>query len=386
MILTAAWTELCQRLDAVGQDLVGGAFPDGPGDAARGYRYLASLLGFAMEWHIDRAEPAHPAFVVCEDDVLRWGAPNPDNLYLLRSRVAPGAAYRIWADVGGVAEVLVSVHQGEMQLGRSAVFAERSLSDLEVAPNGSLELFVGGDPRAGNWMPLDADAEYVLVRQYVGDWADDRTAVFHIERLGAEGSPPVPPSDAAVARGIAAAGDWVEATVRFWNDYSRSLREQLPVNELASPGHPAGGSGEVAYGMGAYELAADEALLIEGEPPKASHWGFQLLTHGWFECHDLRGMCSLNGRQVRIEPDGRYRLVVSATDPGVQNWLSTDGLTSGIVNYRYVRPSSLPAPQAGVVPIEDVPVLLPDAVRAFGPEDRRAQLDLRQRSMTERYR
>jgi len=381
----AAWSEFCDRMRTLGDDIVGEQFPHEPGERARGFRYLASLFGFALEWYVDRSDPEFPAFVVCENEVVRQGAPNTDNLYL-RSRVVPEGVYRITGNVAGVRELIVSVHQGEMQLGRMAVFEERNLAQLEVGVDGALELFLGGEARPGNWMALNPDAEYVLLRQYTSDWDRETVAHFDIERIGFEGTVPTPASEARVAAGLADAGEWIDATVRFWNEYSANLRAQLPPNVLSPPAQPPGSARDIANGMGCYELSDDEALVIECDLPKARYWSFQLLAHGWFECHDLNGMCSLNGDQTCIDADGRFRLVVAHADPGTPNWLCTEGRRSGLVNYRYVLASTFPTPEATVVPLTDLASVLPASAAGFGPDERRAQLAARQRAIARRYR
>ena len=43
---------------------------------------------------------------------------------------------------------------------------------------------------------------------------------------------------------------------------------------------------------------------------------------------------SLNGHQAVLDPDGVFRAVISARDPGVPNWLDTGGvITSYSIHY-----------------------------------------------------
>jgi hypothetical protein len=45
---------------------------------------------------------------------------------------------------------------------------------------------------------------------------------------------------------------------------------------------------------------------------------------------------SLNRRQTVLEPDGSFRMVVSARDPGTPNWLDTAGAPYGIMFWRFL--------------------------------------------------
>ena len=44
---------------------------------------------------------------------------------------------------------------------------------------------------------------------------------------------------------------------------------------------------------------------------------------------------SLNNAQAVANPDGTYTFVISPTDPGVRNWVSTGGLNQGTVSIRF---------------------------------------------------
>jgi hypothetical protein len=51
---------------------------------------------------------------------------------------------------------------------------------------------------------------------------------------------------------------------------------------------------------------------------------------------------SRNRRQLRTAADGGFRVVVAHRDPGVPNWLDTEGHRLGTVFWRFVLPSSPP--------------------------------------------
>jgi hypothetical protein len=274
-----------------------------------------------------------------------------------------------------------------MQLGRFRVFDERALSDLAVGDDGMLQLVVGGDEQTGNWMPLHPDTDHLLVRQYVSDWDNDAVARMHIERIGNEGRAPKPPTAAGLAAAYDAAATWIERSVVFWNDYTRRARAGGTDNALSPPRSPKGGAHNILYGGGWWDLAPDEALLITCDAPAANYWSFQGYTAGWFESLDFANRTtSLNGHQIRVDEDGKFRLAIAHADPGIENWLDTAGHPAGMVTYRWVLTTTEPAPDAAVVPLADVASRVADSTPAFGAEQRRAQIHRRQIAVAKRFR
>lgn len=47
---------------------------------------------------------------------------------------------------------------------------------------------------------------------------------------------------------------------------------------------------------------------------------------------------SLNRRQTTLEPDGAFKMVVAHKDPGVPNWIETEGRPRGVLFWRFMLP------------------------------------------------
>jgi hypothetical protein len=59
---------------------------------------------------------------------------------------------------------------------------------------------------------------------------------------------------------------------------------------------------------------------------------------------DYRNRCTaLNAEQLTFEDDGSYRIVIAHRDPGVANWLDTEGHTRGTIFWRFLLPDEDPA-------------------------------------------
>ena len=62
-----------------------------------------------------------------------------------------------------------------------------------------------------------------------------------------------------------------------------------------------------------------------------------------------------NRKQTKLEPDGSFRMVIAHRDPGVSNWLDTEGRPFGMVFWRFFLPEGpIETPRAEVVPVDTV--------------------------------
>jgi hypothetical protein len=106
-----------------------------------------------------------------------------------------------------------------------------------------------------------------------------------------------------------------------------------------------------AYSMGPFVLKPDEALVMSGRLPKCS-FANVVLWNRWMASFEYRGQrISLNRKQMKLEPDGSYRIVIAARDPGVPNWLASEGRPTGTIFWRFQLPQEQPEqPRAQVVP------------------------------------
>jgi len=100
-------------------------------------------------------------------------------------------------------------------------------------------------------------------------------------------------------------------------------------------------------------LAPGEALVMTARWPECrcanvNLWNRQLQTFDY-----LRHPVGLNRTSAVPEPDGTVRIVVAADDPGVPNWLDTEGRSFGLVFWRFMLPEGpIDTPQAEVVPLD----------------------------------
>jgi hypothetical protein len=383
--LDGAWRDFSDRIKAVGESITGDGFPEDARLRAEGYRYVSRLTNLAFQIYVEFGDPAWPSLFRVGDDTTPFGATNTDNNYY-RAMLDPAGEYRVSGDVTGVKELLFSVQDGEFVFGKTEVLAEFSLNELVVGDDGFLELFLGGPERPTNWLPLAPEAVYLNVREFLGDWEHDALADLYIERLDDVG-PIENLTPEAHAAGLNRVASWVEASVSLWQSYVAGLRAHVPVNDLQPPHKPVGGADNMLHGAGQWNLEPHQALIVEFEQPMVTYWSIQTYVLDWMVPLDFANrVTSLNDRQLNVDEDGLVRVVLSHTDPGVQNWLDTSGLREGLFTYRYARPTTSPTPKVVLLEAEQVRSRLPDSTPAFPPAVRREQITARRRGVARRFR
>ena len=105
-----------------------------------------------------------------------------------------------------------------------------------------------------------------------------------------------------------------------------------------TPGAHALAAADAAYSMAPYLLGPDEALVMRAAWPacrcaNVSLWNRQLQTFDY-----LRGRGEPQPGPDVVDDDGIVRIVIAHRDPGVANWLTTEGRPFGLVFWRFMLP------------------------------------------------
>jgi hypothetical protein len=380
-----AWEEFCDRLKAVGQQIIAPGTPAEPRDRAEGFRYLATLAAAGIRHAFDLADPDHPRFLRNPDSAAGWGAENADNSYLIAC-IRPDRTYRIRGRRGTVGAFLIETKEGYMQLGAVRNFATLDSSRLQVEPDGTFEIVLSPEPHPGNWIPLHPEATQVLIRQYFFDWESEEPAEFQIAAVDRTGEPPPSLDPVDVARLLDDAALWIGTTVRVWNDWVCDLRARHQPGVLAPAQGYVGGAEDILYGNDSYRIGKDEVLIVQTEAPDARYWSFQLVNL-WFQAMDYTNrQTSLNQCQAQADADGRFRFVIAHRDPGIRNWLDTAGHLEGILQYRYVWAKAAPHPTVRVAPFGRLRDELPPDTPTVDTSERRRVIAARQRHVARRER
>ncbi|MBN2623909.1 MAG: DUF1214 domain-containing protein [Acidimicrobiales bacterium] len=360
-----AFADLLATLREVGDRYAGDEWGlTDPGDVAEGLRAIVHHLGTAIETQFED-DPAHPVFRAIVTPWRKALGDNADARYH-DARVHPRGTYRVRGRTAGAVYVSFTVEagadDGSFPSGTVGVLND---TGFDVADDGSFELTVGGPPRDRGWLPLADDASRLTVRHY---WEQPDTPSrppapdlgLTIELIdGDVPAPPPAPTDATVATAVRRMATYVRSrTVETMAkpgegdppDFVSRVPHVFP--PPVPPGTHALAAADAAYSMAPYLLGPDEALVVRARWPSCrcanvSLWNRQLQTFDY-----LRGRVSLNRAQAVADADGAVTLVVAHRDPGVPNWLTTEGRPFGLVFWRFMLPDGpIETPVAEVVPV-----------------------------------
>jgi hypothetical protein len=130
-------------------------------------------------------------------------------------------------------------------------------------------------------------------------------------------------------------------------------------------------------------------LVVTIDPGNAGYFVLPV-TNDWTISTDYwNQQTSLNGSQAIANADGTYTLVISKTDPGVANWVSTGGLNQGTISMRFqdLDPDStdLPTVSSQLVSLVQLPSVVPPNTVYYTEAQRRAQLAIRKVGFDNRF-
>ncbi|HEX5144827.1 MAG TPA: Ig-like domain-containing protein [Mycobacterium sp.] len=159
-------------------------------------------------------------------------------------------------------------------------------------------------------------------------------------------------------------------------------------NTFSNPVHNAAFLATQVQSAGYFQLADDQALVITIDMGNAAYFNVPVTNDWTITDNYWDQQTSLNSFQATPDtPGGKiYTIVVSPTDPGVANWVSTGGLNQGTISIRFqgldLTSSQMPTVSATVVQVADV---LPDGTEPITAAQRAAQIALRQSGYNRRY-
>ena len=327
-------------------------------ELVEGLRVIARVTALSTEISVD-ADPQRPWFFRMNTPVRFVAGPNPDGDYHL-CMIDGSHRYRIRGRRGTVAYLGFQFLAGRgLEPRRQAVYV--SDRDLATGPDGAFELVVSvAEPVAdelggATWVPVPEDVSAIVVRQYLADAATEEPATFAVEPLDDPGPPPLPADD-LVAEQFTALG-WTIAKLATLH---RTILPELIadpnrfVTASAAAIGPADTTPDNLYMIGTFRLEPDEALVIDAVPPQSRFWNLTV-SNIWHECIDVgRRRSSITNAAARLS-DGRFRAVVAARDPGVDNWIDTGGRHRGWMIFRWLDAPPPPEVSATVVALDDVP-------------------------------
>lgn len=348
------WREFCEKLAEAGDILSRPSAPLSGIDQAEGLRYLSRLARTSLNMLVDSADPDFPRLFLLCDDKLKIGADNPDNLYQ-QCVVNPDRTYRITGNRNSVPYFSIGSKANRYAIdGTMASTGELEFDDMTFGPDGSFEIIVSRTPQEGNWLPMAEDSSLLIVRQTFNDKKTEVAADVFVERIGDGPAVPAVLTPEKIEQQLMASAAWVRGTANTFVQWSEMFK--TTPNEIY-PGdqaffQKAGGDPNIWYGHLYFDLAPDEALVIEATPPECRMWNFQL-DNWWMESLDhVYQKVWVNNSQATYEDDGRVVIVCADKDQGYGNWIDLAGHRKGTALLRWIGAKDFPVPQCRVVNVQ----------------------------------
>jgi hypothetical protein len=330
-------------------------------------------------------DPEYPDWVPGYNTALNLLAPVPDFVYQV-CLIEGGGTYRITGHRGTTRFVDLTIFSSLPNLGGSGpVLGRVSLDSLPPSSDGGIDLLLSPSRPTGytgHWVELDARARRLQVRHAAYDWLNEVDARLTIERLDRSAGRPRQ-SAADIAHKLEALSIWTEKSVMWGIRQIAAQRERGMINRLEPFDFSSVGGYDPriqAYCEGLFQLADDEALVIDTAlPEQARYWSILLADDQYSTINWMYHQSSLNGYQARVDADGRFRAVIATQDPGVPNWLDTAGRREGVIQLRWNECSSQPIPTVRKMRLHEVGSFLPADTPRVSAEQREQSLSRRRR-------
>jgi len=326
-------------------------------EAAEGMRFLLRTVAMAQDVSGDGYPPA-PHFTRMDTFRRKVGGDNPDAEY---DNLAWDGKwdYRIRGNIGSVDHVSFTF-LARQPSGRSKHVGYLNERTIGADAEGNFTVWLTQEePEAdGVWIETEAGEGSILVRQYIGDRAQEELATYAIEVLGRNRFDPLPPSeDAEIAHGIQSARYGLQTLATLHRIISPSLTDEANVfHRLNSDDFGTDiSSNDNLYMLGPYAIDADEALIVEVEPLDVRYWNLAIESP-WHESVDyVKRKGSRTHDDVSVDPDGKIRFLIAHARTDHPNYLETAGHSRGFMTFRWVgeRETEAPLPTVTRLPLAE---------------------------------
>jgi Protein of unknown function (DUF1214) len=344
-----SWHRFCDQLKSAGDDVFKDANPSSPILRADAFRFLAQNLGQAFDLALETNDPAYPQIHPFCTPTRKLGGDVADFTYR-QAWIDGDHAYRISGKRGTARWLNLTVqgprpdripgtdwpslHEPFGDIPETNIFGHQITTEAD----GSFELYVGGEIRPENWLPTTPGSRKLFIREAFDAWFETPTTLS-IERIGMDGPRPVPTPE-RVIEAMGWAGDFLTGVMHDWPEHSwkysngvcdPAFTNQFPPERTANTDDDAK-RGRLAAHM-IWELRPDKALIVEMDNDDG-FWIFGMGNVFAASMDFLYRPVSYTPARTKVDSDGVVRLVIAHDDPGVHNWLDTQGFSNGNLTYR----------------------------------------------------
>jgi hypothetical protein len=370
-----AWDDFCENLRRAGHMVDRFGDEAGPLDKAEWYRFMTRLARNAFERYMENAEPDRPRL---RDAPWRQGInfQSPDQDHLLAEFIDGSREYRITGNRGTIPYFILASWNAKQprdigardwaEAGAEGLkeFDPATLNttgflqsdNIDFDPDGNFEIFVSQKPYRRNWLRITPDCVGLLIRNVYHERSKETPPSFKIELLDDAKPRPIRPDE--VSENLAKSGQMIlgyaELVRSWWQDNLASRPNRVRFSRATYLSN--GGVADRHFAFGTWFVPPDKALVLEFTPPECEYWIFQLCNM-WQENLDNYedGQGYLTKFTAKYQPDGLVRVVVAATDPGIEaNWVETFGHEKGGMGLRLIKTNNPPPVTGWLVGLEEL--------------------------------
>ena len=398
-----AWNDFCDDLKQLGAKITDPTGARNGRERAEGYRYLVRLLSAAheLEMEVDRR---HPVLARMMTPTRKFKGDGTDTIYH-EAKLDETLSYKVTVrrgdDIFFSSTVYAFDEHGSYKIvdtlfDRDIVF--RNVFGLEIA-----DIHLSAERPSGveNWLRLEGRDPILFMREYfpecllAADAGRYRKAIYDIECLSEVAIPDALTEselEAGLRRVVAFMEDATDVSIGLSifaglnlveyektkagrravathitegqlvldderdDDYTpeelaKLIDPKLVANNLPGPG--------LQYLGGWFKIADDEAILISGHDVPCRYWSCQILSR-YLESGDFRyHTVGINNRQVELAEDGSFEIYACPSNPGVANWISTQGYSNAHILIRTLLADPLMEASFSVVKLSEIPVSRP---------------------------
>ncbi len=398
--LKTAWDTFCEQLKHAGMSAFKDANPANPLQRADAFRFLTQNLGQAFDLALETRDPAFPQIHRFTTPTMKLGGDLADFTYR-QAWISGDHVYRLSGRRGTARWLNVTVqgprpdkipgtdwpslHEPFGDIPEANLFGHQ----IEADADGHFEVIIGGPPQEKNWLPTTPGSRKLFIREAFDAFGETPTTLS-IERIGMATPRPLP-SPAQMTEAMGWAGNFVTGLMRDWPEHawltSRGVCDpaslnMFPADKAANDASDAK-RGRMAAHM-VWHLEPDEALIVEMD----WHPGFWLFGMGGAlmgSMDFLHRPVSYTPARTKVDDDGVVRLILAYQDPGLHNWLDTQGFSDGNLTYRNLMSQQPATFRTHLVKAADLPEHLPPTTAKVTPDERAALLLERYRAIKLRF-
>jgi hypothetical protein len=259
----------------------------------------------------------------------RWGIDNPDSVY----RVIPISGDERYVIRGRVGKHRMTENYFTLWDANMGTVAVLNGKTMAVDSDGSYTITVDSGPAGGrpNHVQTTSEAHEFYIRDVLLDWASDDPNHIMVERLGAAPATP--------ARTLDEQAEATAAMMAHFANFTGKLSHgiyKMPANHfnLAWSADKVGAMKNQVYVMGRFDLGPDETFVVDVKDGGAEYFTVPLSNIWGTTLNIVDRTGSLNKAQSVPNADGSYTYLISPVDPGVANWIDSDGLREGVLTLR----------------------------------------------------